>query len=365
VRKSIPSDGFGFLGFRALMVLGVAALVALSGCMLVEGGFKYKGTKVEIQTADISGIDIVEMNLGSEDVVVTSDDVREAQFEIKKTYRANDREYGEELLDEAEIIIERDGRRLVVERKNEGRSGLSRITKGYVSIDITVGLPADIELSIHTGSGDVNLAERNAPVEITTGSGDLEVAAAAHDLEARTGSGDIEVGKAGGEVNFHTGSGDVYAREVEGPLDVSTGSGDVSLRSVAGDFEIGTGSGDVEVEISAGDAQASTGSGDISLSHHTGGVDLSTSSGDVILGLDGGRGDVMIKTASGEVDVVLYGGDAYEVDIETGSGSISSRIPLTVSDASRRRLEGHYGEGGFSIRVRTSSGGISLMRGAI
>jgi hypothetical protein len=65
------------------------------------------------------------------------------------------------------------------------------------------------------------------------------------------------------------------------------------------------------------------------------------------------------------VDVILYGGDAYEVEVETGSGSISSHIPLTVRDASRRRLSGRYGSDGFSITVKTSSGSVSLMRGAV
>jgi hypothetical protein len=61
----------------------------------------------------------------------------------------------------------------------------------------------------------------------------------------------------------------------------------------------------------------------------------------------------------------MYGGDAYELDISTASGSISSQIPLTVRDASRRRLSGRYGSGGFSLSVSTSSGSISLVKGAI
>ena len=346
-------------------LISLVALFAFAGCVIADGNYKYKGTRVEVETIDLDGIEIVEFVLGSEDVVVMTEEVSSADFEIEKTYRANEREYGQELLDEAEILFKRRGNRLVVERKKERNLGLSQITKGYVSIDIDVALPAGIRLDVNTGSGDVELSDREGLVEVDTGSGDVEIGVAAGGLDVNTGSGDMIIDTARHDVVLDAGSGDIFVGGIGGNCRISTGSGDVTVRKVAGDIGVGTGSGDVEINNSMGAVKAGTGSGDVDVLHHTGSADINTSSGDVTLGLDGGEGDIIIDTSSGEVDIVMYGGDAYEVDISTGSGSISSHVPLTVRDASRRRLSGRYGEGGFSLSVNTASGSVSITRGAI
>jgi hypothetical protein len=343
----------------------VAALLVMSGCVITEGNFKFRGTEVTSKSVDLGGIEVVEFILGSEDVVIETDEVQTAEFMIKKTYRAREREYGEGLLKEAEILFNRHGDRLVVERKKEKDLGITRLSKGYVSIDIAVGLPADIRLEVDTGSGDVEIADRSAPVKVDTGSGDVRMGEASSGLEVSTGSGDMIVEAARQSVNLSAGSGDITVGGVGGKAELHTGSGDVTVRKLTGEAEVSTGSGDVEISNSSGSVKAVTGSGDIEMSHHSGSTDLNTSSGDVDLGIDGGDGDIGVKTSSGEVDIVVYGGDAYEVEIATSSGSISSRLPLTVRDASRRKLSGHYGSGGFNLRVTTSSGGVSIVRGAI
>ncbi len=346
-------------------LIGIMAMFVFAGCVIAEGNFKYRGTRVEVETIDLEGIETIEFILGSEDVIVTTEEVGKADFNIEKTFRANEKEYGEELLDKAEITFTRRGDRLVVERKKETHLGLSQVTKGYVSIDISVGLPARMRLDVHTGSGDVEIADREGLLKIDTGSGDVEVGVAGGGLKVDTGSGDMKIGTARHDVNLDAGSGDIFVGGIGGNGRISTGSGDVTVRKVAGDIGVGTGSGDVQIDTSVGAVKAGTGSGDVDVLHHTGSADLSASSGDVTLGLDGGEGDIVIKTSSGEVDIIMYGGDAYEIDVSTGSGSISSQIPMTVRDASRRKLSGRYGEGGFSLTVNTASGGVSIKRGAI
>jgi hypothetical protein len=265
---------------------------------MINGNFKYKGTRVEIETVDVDGVEVVEFMLGSEDVVVLTEEGRRAEFKIEKTYRANDRDYGEELLAEAEILFERRGGRLIVERKKERDLGLSRLTKGYVSIDIEVGLPSDVHLDVNTGSGDVEIADRGGRVDINTGSGDVEVGEADGGLKVNTGSGDVTIEAARHAVRLSTGSGDVSVGGIGGGASVHTGSGDVTIGKVAGDVGVSTGSGDVEISNSMGSIDAHTSSGDVDLHRHTGSADIGTSSGDVMLGLDGGEGDIVIKTRS-------------------------------------------------------------------
>jgi len=351
-------------GMKKAASPAVLALVLVSGCV-VNGNFKYKATRVEVETVDLAGIEAVEFNLGSEDVVIKTAETRQAEFTIEKTVRAVEKKYAEDLLDEAEMLFERHGDKLVVKRKKDKSMGVSGVTKGRVSIDIEVGLPAALGLEINTGSGDVEVADREGMLTINTGSGDVETGAAASGLNVCTGSGDMAIDAARYDVQLSAGSGDISVGGLGGKARIGTGSGDVRVRKVTGDVVLSTGSGDIRIDRSVGALSAGTGSGDVDLLHHTGGADINTASGDVMLGIDGGEGDIAVTTSSGEVDIVIYGGDAYEVEIGTDSGSISSRVPLTVREASRKKLSGRYGEGGFSLRVSTSSGAVSLARGAI
>jgi hypothetical protein len=204
-------------------LFAIAAMLLLSGCVIADGNFKYRGTRVEVETVDLGGVEVVEFNLGSEDLVITTEEVGTASFTIEKTYRANEKEYGEELMDKAEILFNRHGDRLVVERKKDKSLGLSQITKGYVSIDIEVALPAGLALDIDTGSGDVEVADREAMLAIDTGSGDVETGVAAGGLNVDTGSGDMRIKTARHNVNLKAGSGDIFVGGLGGDARIGTG----------------------------------------------------------------------------------------------------------------------------------------------
>ena len=156
------------------LCIGLLVLLAtsVSGCVL-EGQYKYTGSESTTEVVDLTGIETVEMKLGSTDVDVVSQEGSDGTFIIKKTYKTNDKDKGPELLKGAEIAIERDGSRLIVERKGTKRSGMEWITKGYVTIDITAMLPAGMTLNINSGSGDIEIDDRTAPVTIHAGSGDV------------------------------------------------------------------------------------------------------------------------------------------------------------------------------------------------
>ena len=56
-------------------LIGFIALFAFAGCVIADGNFKYKGTRVEVETVDLDGIEIIEFILGSEDVVIMTEEV--------------------------------------------------------------------------------------------------------------------------------------------------------------------------------------------------------------------------------------------------------------------------------------------------
>jgi DUF4097 and DUF4098 domain-containing protein YvlB len=350
---------------RGHMLFCILAGLVLAGCTLTEG-FEYSGTASSTEVMPLGGVEVVEFRLGSEDVEVVSKEDTDATFIIKKAWKANDKEYGQKLLDEVEITIERDGDRLVIKREgSKVRDGWDMITKGYVSIDITVTIPADVRLDIATGSGDIDLDDRTAPVKVSTGSGDVVAAQMGAGFEMDTGSGDIHLRSVNGLFKFSSGSGDIRVDEVYGRVETSSGSGDVDIDLVRGDVKVSTGSGDVGLGTLEGNLHARTSSGDVTVHDHKGEADIGTSSGDVELRSNSGTGILNIDTSSGDVDVVVFDVDSVEVDLRTSNGVIRTRLPLVVEDASRRRLLGRAGRGDLKIDVSTTSGDISVRQGSI
>jgi DUF4097 and DUF4098 domain-containing protein YvlB len=343
----------------------VLVILALAGCGWVEDHYKYKKEVTHIEAVDLAGIDLVKMRLGSGDIVVMSDDVAEGEFIIKKTYRATKKDHLEEMEGEGEVTFERDGSTLIVERQPSRYPGFEMVSKGYVSIDIMATLPASLPLDIDTGSGDVEIDERTGRVWIDTGSGDVRIDGASGGLEAEAGSGDLRIGTAAAGVTLATGSGDVWADRIEGDVDLSTGSGDIDIGEVVGDLWAGTGSGDVAIDKSDGTAYVKTGSGDVMFRGHKGSAEVSTSSGEIEFYAQADEGTVSLRSSSGDVDVVVRDGESIELDIGTSSGTIDTKVPLVVEEASRKRLRGRMGEGRWKLNIVTSTGDISVRTGSI
>ncbi len=350
---------------RSLTVgLLVLLTTSVSGCVL-EGDYKYKGNETTTEVVDLTGVDTIEMKLGSTDVEILSQDGSDGTFVIKKTFKTNKKDHGPELLKKAEITFQRDGSTLIIGRKGIKRTGMDMFTKGYVSIDIIATLAGDLNLVINTGSGDIDIDYREAPVKIRTGSGDVVAEILAAGLEASTGSGDINLKGASGYLKFTAGSGDLVAGDIKGSVVISVGSGDVEIEKVMGDVNFSSGSGDLEIGSSRGGLVAGTGSGDLDFYDHVGNADLTTSSGDVLLHLGASEGEIKVGASSGDVDLVIYNSDSVELDLRTSSGSMTSNIPLVVKDATRKRLYGSLGDGALKVDIMTSSGDISISQGSI
>jgi DUF4097 and DUF4098 domain-containing protein YvlB len=348
----------------AIAVAMTGLLALLPGCTL-ESHYKYSETVMETRTLPVGGIDRVEVRMGSADIDVVTKEGPEAEFIIKRTYRASDEAYGKKLLSEAVVSIEREGSTLVVARKDGSRIKGDMLLKGYVSIEITATMPAGLALDILTGSGDLHIGDRTAAVKIHSGSGDVTVGSAGGGLEMRSGSGDVRLASARSRVEVSAGSGDIFMGKIEGETKASTGSGEISIENIIGGLSLGTGSGDITVAASSGKAIARTGSGEIEFRGHSGSAELTASSGDIGFGVAGAEGSVDLRTSSGDINVIFLGNESAELDITTMSGSITSKVPLVVKEATRRHLVGVAGDGRMELRIETNSGSVSVVRGSI
>ncbi len=210
-----------------------------------------------------------------------------------------------------------------------------------VSISYVITIPPGATLRANTGSGSQEI--------------DIDGA-----VEAHSGSGSLKVRRAG-ELRASTGSGSVTAGTIASACHVTTGSGSIHLTSVGGAVTAKTGSGGIEVTQSgSGNVTVSSSSGTVRVRGVRGGVDASTSSGG--LHIEGEMAaDWRLSASSGSVTVDLPRSQRFELDANSTSGHIDVDFPITVSGRiDRRSVRGAVGGGGPMLRVRTSSGGISI-----
>ena len=129
--------------------------------------------------------------------------------------------------------------------------------EGCGDIDYEIRVPAGVDVTAKTGSGDIELDGALRTVSLQTGSGDIDGNVAAGSITMRTGSGDMDLrlDNAPNQLTANSGSGDVDIKVPENQsyaVTYRTGSGDtdinVSQQSTSDrKIEVQTGSGDISV----------------------------------------------------------------------------------------------------------------------
>src|SRR5271156_5599397 len=180
-------------------------------------------------------------------------------------------------------------------------------------------------------------------------------------LVAESGSGDLQLSNLNGTVKAHTGSGSIHAEKLGAGSNLETGSGTINANNLMGSTTLQTGSGEIHAQLgSAGDVVAGTGSGDIKLENVQGGVKAETGSGSLEIS---GQPTApwKLETGSGDISLRLGNNAHFTLDAETGSGSVKSDPPLTMTthgSIDKHHVSGTVNGGGPTIKAETGSGDI-------
>jgi hypothetical protein len=135
----------------------------------------------------------------------------------------------------------------------------------------------------------------------------------------------------------------------------------VRVEDVHGDVEIQASNARVHCTGITGKLLARTSNGKIEVEHHRGAIDASSSNGLIHASLDELAGSVVLATSNGRIALDLPETVDADVDLRVDNGVIRNQRSLEhVQRSSGGRLTGTLGEGGISIKVRTSNGSISL-----
>jgi len=232
------------------------------------------------------------------------------------------------------------GRRLRVKSSGSG-------TEAWA--DLTIRVPTGKKVSMYLAVGELVTVDVNGDVMLDVGSARVSA----------TGSR--------GRLNIDAGSGGVEIRDARlSTLDVDNGSGGVALTNVTADTcTVDTGSGGVRGSgAECGTLSIDIGSGSVRIDDvRSSDVSVDAGSGGVTLGMRANPKRVSVDAGSGGVTLTLPSDLSADLDIETGSGGISSEFAVRTSRVERHHLRGTIGDGSARIRVETGSGSVRLLKG--
>ncbi len=197
-------------------------------------------------------------------------------------------------------------------------------------------------------------------IEVPTGSaldgtspmGDFGVEGELGATMVKTALGNVRLDLTG-ELRVKTSFGNVTVDRVVGNADVSTSSGDIRLGEIEGTAVVKNSNGSTQLDWVAGDVQAKSANGNVLIGHAGAGVTARTANGDVRVA-EVGRGEVVVETAAGEVEVGIVPGVAAWLDVSTRFGSV--RSSLDTADGPGQS------EGTVEVRARSAIGDIVIHR---
>ena len=131
-------------------------------------------------------------------------------------------------------------------------------------------------------------------------------------------------------------------------LSLETHNGGITIENVAGDLSFDALNGGVKLADLAGDVRGQTTNGGL----------------DIMLSGDAWEGDGLdVRTTNGGVDLWVPEDYSAELETSTVNGRVRVDFPVTVRGRIDSRISTTLGNGGKTIRVKTTNGGVRVRQG--
>jgi putative adhesin len=251
----------------------------------------------------------VTLELGTGNVRVTASNRTDTVVEVRPSSEADE----SDVKTAQQVRVDFAGGMLRVTGPKPGAFDFSRKSR---SVDVSIELPSDSEVSLDTLAGDVRCVGRL------------------------------------GECKLRTSAGTFWLEQT-GPLRLKTGFGHVTADGIAGSADISTSSGKVQIGEVEGTAVIRSSNGAISVDRAGAGVDAKTSNGGIRLG-EVARGSIVLGTPAGDLEIGVAEGTAAWLEMSTGHGDVYNLLEnVTGPQEADNTVEVH---------ARTSYGDITIRR---
>jgi len=146
-----------------------------------------------------------------------------------------------------------------------------------------------------------------------------------------------------------TSNGSIQVNEIDANTRVTTSNGSVKAARIRGTLEATTSNGAIRAEV---------------LERTAAPIRATTSNGSIELILSGGVGEgVRAATSNGGITVRLPAAASARLDASTSNASVETEFGIRMSGTiSSRRVAGDIGSGGPLLELRTSNGGIRVLK---
>jgi hypothetical protein len=201
------------------------------------------------------------------------------------------------------------------------------------SVDVVIELPADSRVEVDAW-GSVRTEGRLGPSTVKTAAGSVHVDEAGR-LDVATAAGEVSIGRAGGHADVRTSSGKIRIGRVDGSAVVKSSNGDLTVGEITGDVRLTTANGDIMVDQAGSAVRARTAYGSIRV-------------GEVV------RGDVVMDTAFGDLEVGVREGTAAWLDVDSRAGSVRSYLEEAAEPGPADET--------VTVRGRTAFGDVVIRR---
>lgn len=141
----------------------------------------------------------------------------------------------------------------------------------------------------------------------------------------------------------------------------ASSNGEIRVQDVRGDVLAMTSNGSIRLTNVDGYVSATTSNGSIHIEGCRGVAGARTSNGNIVADITGLREDVELRSSNGSVNAYLVTDLSANISLATSNGRVSAEHEnLVVSTSSRTSLTGQVGEGGMTLRMRTSNGNVNV-----
>jgi DUF4097 and DUF4098 domain-containing protein YvlB len=207
------------------------------------------------------------------------------------------------------------------------------------SSEFVVNVPKDLDLAkLETSGGGITVTGISGRVEAESGGGKVRVDDIGGSVHAETGGDNIEIGTVAGDVHLETGGGKITINNAKGKVSASTGGGNILLISGMQGATLEAGGGNIEVRKCGGGLKVSTGGGNIELGDIAGPVEIETGGGSIRLA--SAKGVVRAETGAGRIEL----NGVSSARAETGAGGITVRFVRASGDQTDSSLETSAGD---------------------